>query len=99
MCFVAYLCVTKLTQEMENVIVEKELMSHPVSFTESAVREIQRLLIAENVAHDHALRVGVKGGGCAGMTYVLGFEAKQSGDEELMIDGVKVFINKSHELY
>jgi iron-sulfur cluster assembly protein len=86
---------------MNDVVIEKEKLasSHPVSFTDEAVKEVNRLLIAEAVPEENALRVGVKGGGCSGMTYVLGFDSKQEGDEELMINGVKVFMNKSHQLY
>ncbi len=80
-------------------VLENATLVHPVKFTDDAIKEISRLLIAENVPAENALRVGVKGGGCSGMTYVLGFDAKQDGDQELIIDGVKVFLNKSHELY
>jgi iron-sulfur cluster assembly protein len=71
----------------------------PVSFTGEAINEIKRLEVAENVPQDFGLRVGVKGGGCSGMTYVLGFDGKQEGDEEFLIEGVRVLMNKSHELY
>ena len=86
---------------MDDVLVENEtpVMQLPVSFTESASKEIKRLLASESIPADHALRVGVKGGGCSGMTYVLGFDKKEAGDVEYDINGVHVFMNKSHELY
>ena len=37
------------------------------------------------------LRVGVKGGGCSGMTYVLGFENKSEKDELFEIEGIPYF--------
>ncbi len=46
-----------------------------------------------------ALRVGVKGGGCSGMTYILGFGHKQENDETFDIDGIPCILNKSHEMY
>jgi len=45
------------------------------------------------------LRVGVKGGGCSGLSYVLGFDDKQDGDEEFDYDDVPCIMNKSHEIY
>ena len=45
------------------------------------------------------LRIGVKGGGCSGMTYVLGFDAKGEGDDVYDFEGLTFIMNKSHELY
>ncbi len=69
----------------------------PVSFTATAIQEIKRLLAA-NPSHP-TLRVGVKGGGCSGMTYVLEFDAEQNGDMHFEIEGIAVVMNKAHELY
>ncbi len=86
---------------MNDQSVEKEMSvaGNPVALTASAVAEIKRLLVAEAVSPDHGLRVGVKGGGCSGMTYVLGFDNKEETDEEFMIDGIRVLMNPSHQLY
>ena len=45
------------------------------------------------------LRVGVKGGGCSGMTYVLEFDEQKSNDELLEIDGTTFIMDKSHAMY
>lgn len=45
------------------------------------------------------LRIGVKGGGCSGMTYILGFDLQQEGDQAFEIDGIPCIMNKSHEIY
>ena len=45
------------------------------------------------------LRIGVKGGGCSGLSYLLGFDDKQSEDEEYEVDGLRFIMNKSHGLY
>ena len=73
------------------------IISNPVSFTEGAILELKRLL-ADNVTKPY-VRVGVKGGGCSGMTYVLEYDEKQDGDEEFIIDGISVVMNKAHEMY
>ncbi len=71
----------------------------PVSFTQSAVAEIKRLMTEDNFDASQFLRVGVKGGGCSGMTYVLGFEQKLDADEVFEIDGIHCIINPAHEIY
>jgi len=45
------------------------------------------------------LRVGVKGGGCSGFSYVLGFDQPKENDETFEISGLKVFMQKSHAIY
>ncbi|NBX27637.1 MAG: iron-sulfur cluster assembly accessory protein, partial [Chitinophagia bacterium] len=52
----------------------------PVSFTAGAIEEIQRLMHAPDFDQQQRLRVGVKGGGCSGMTYVLGFDVTTDKD-------------------
>ncbi|GAC1593505.1 MAG: iron-sulfur cluster assembly accessory protein [Ginsengibacter sp.] len=71
----------------------------PVSFTASAVIEIRNLMNKEGFDQSQFLRVGVKGGGCSGMTYVLGFDPKTDKDEEFEIDGIKCIINPAHGIY
>lgn len=78
---------------------EAETLSFPVTITANAIEEVKRLLAANPEAEGKSLRVGVKGGGCSGMTYVLEFDGKKDGDEEFLIHGVPVIMNKSHELY
>lgn len=45
------------------------------------------------------LRIGVKGGGCSGFSYVLGFDEKGENDNEYEIEGIPFVMNRSHELY
>ena len=71
----------------------------PVNFTESAVAEIKRLMTEPDFDTNKLLRVGVKGGGCSGMTYVLEFDLKTEKDEVFEIDGVQAIIDKSHSIY
>ena len=71
----------------------------PVTFTSGAVQEIKRLMGEEGFDDSQYLRVGVKGGGCSGMTYVLGFDNKEDKDEVHEIDGIKFLINPAHGIY
>lgn len=71
----------------------------PVSLTEGAVKELKKLRDQQEIGDDFGLRVGVEGGGCSGMNYVLGFDQKKDGDNEYFIDGIRVFMHKAHGLY
>ncbi|MBS1532713.1 MAG: iron-sulfur cluster assembly accessory protein [Bacteroidetes bacterium] len=71
----------------------------PVSFTEGAVKELRKLREQQEIGEDFGLRVGVEGGGCSGMSYVLGFDQKKDGDQEYDIEGIRVFMHKAHGLY
>ncbi len=71
----------------------------PVSLTEGAINELKSILVRENVPADYALRVGVKGGGCSGFTYVLGFDAVKDGDEAFLINGINCVMNRAHGIY
>lgn len=71
----------------------------PVTFTVGAVKELTRLMNDEGFDKSQFLRVGVKGGGCSGMTYVLGFDQKTGEDEEYDLDGFKFIMNKAHGIY
>lgn len=74
-------------------------ISAPVSFTEGAIKELKRLMNEPGFDNSQLLRVGVKGGGCSGMTYVLGFDQKESDDETFDIEGIPVIMKQAHGIY
>ena len=45
-----------------------------IGITERARDEVKRILEEQNLPDGTALRVGVKGGGCSGFSYTLGFD-------------------------
>lgn len=73
-------------------------LNAPVSFTAGCVNELKRLRSTE-AGLKPFLRVGVKGGGCSGMTYVLGWDDKTEKDELYDINGIPVIMEKSHGIY
>jgi iron-sulfur cluster assembly accessory protein len=75
------------------------ILKTPVTFTEGAVNEIKRLMNQEGFDSGKLLRVGVKGGGCSGMSYILDFEAKADNDEYFEIAGIPCIINPTHSIY
>ena len=71
----------------------------PVQFTSSAVSEIKRLREEPGFDEIKNIRVGVKGGGCSGMTYVLDFDTLKENDEVFETEGISFIIDKSHSIY
>ena len=71
-----------------------------VEVTERAAKEIQRV-IEENELGEAWVRIGAKGGGCSGLTYVLDFD--QNGPTEfdltLEVHGIKLVIDKKSEFF
>ena len=71
----------------------------PVSLAEGAVKEVKRIMSEPGFDATQYLRIGVKGGGCSGMSYLLGFDAREADDELYEIEGVPVIVKKQHGLY
>jgi iron-sulfur cluster assembly accessory protein len=71
----------------------------PVTLTPGAIREIRKIMSKEDFDNSQSLRFGVKGGGCSGMTYILGFDKQGENDHRFEIDGIHCIMNRSHELY
>jgi iron-sulfur cluster assembly protein len=67
-----------------------------VDLTEAAQLEVRRLIEVEG---QPGLRLGIKGGGCSGLSYVLEFTEKREGDTVLDFDGFEVFLDKKSTIY
>ncbi|MBE2186207.1 MAG: iron-sulfur cluster assembly accessory protein [Rhodothermales bacterium] len=71
----------------------------PVSLTPRAVEAVQQIMAAKELPEGYALRVGVKGGGCSGLSYILGFDKQRDHDAAFDLDGLTVFMDKRQGLY
>ena len=71
----------------------------PIQISPNAAREIRKIINKKNIPEGYGLRVGVKGGGCSGMSYVLGFDKEREKDKVFDIDGITVYMDKRHGLY
>lgn len=69
----------------------------PVTLTATAIEELKRLSTEQ--AEGKFLRVGAKGGGCSGLSYVLEFDEKKENDEVFEIEGITCIMDKSHGMY
>jgi iron-sulfur cluster assembly protein len=70
-----------------------------VSMTPVAANRVKELMATQKV--DNAfLRMGVRGGGCSGMTYDLQFDNElRKHDKQFEVDGVKVVVDVKSYLY
>lgn len=71
-----------------------------IGITERAVKEVRRIIKEQNLPDVTALRVGVKGGGCSGFSYTLGFDDMIGETDQVEeIEGVKVVCDPKSFLY
>ncbi|OJX57354.1 MAG: heme biosynthesis protein HemY [Candidatus Kapaibacterium thiocyanatum] len=65
-----------------------------------ALAEIKKIKEQNSIPDDYGLRLGVKGGGCSGMSYTLGFDASsRENDRVLEAEGVRMFIDTKSMFY
>jgi len=68
-----------------------------ITITQSAQDEVKHLLQTEN--DNTGLRLGIKGGGCSGLSYILDFTQEKEGDTILNFDGFQVFLDRKSTIY
>lgn len=76
-----------------------EVTTQPIHLTPGAIIQLKRIMAEQNVPENYGLRVGVKGGGCSGFSYVLGFDEQKEKDQVYEIEGFRVLMEKAHGIY
>ena len=71
----------------------------PVTLSERAAKEVRHIMEKKNIPEGYGLRVGMRGGGCGGMSYMLGFDKSKEGDLTYELDGIPVMVEKKHTMY
>jgi iron-sulfur cluster assembly protein len=70
-----------------------------ITITAKAASEIQKIIAQEN-SGDLALRVGVQGGGCSGLSYFLSLDKEARPDDKILeSNGVKIYLDSKSALY
>lgn len=70
-----------------------------VTLTDKALKEVRRLLDLQGIT-EGGLRLGVKGGGCSGLSYTINFDDKIGEfDTVIEVDGVKVLVDAKSAIY
>jgi len=71
-----------------------------VTLTPRAAVEIKKIKEENNIPESHSLRLGVKGGGCSGLTYVLAFDEKPlERDTVYQREGLTICIDAKSQFY
>jgi iron-sulfur cluster assembly protein len=76
-----------------------ETTTSPIKISTTANKELLNLFAGSNNEKEQFLRIGVKGGGCSGLSYLLALDEKKEGDEVHDIDGIPCVINPAHAIY
>lgn len=71
-----------------------------VELSEAAARQVRELKQQQNLPENAFLRMGVRGGGCSGLSYALEFDTELGPhDKEFEIDGIKVVVDRKSYIY
>lgn len=71
-----------------------------IQITDKAAAQVKKIMEENKIESGFGLRVGVKGGGCSGLTYQLGFDGEQKeGDTIIEKNGIKLFIDGKSLFY
>lgn len=71
-----------------------------IKITEEAANHIKKIMNDENLGDEYFLRCGIEGGGCSGLSYILGFDVNKT---EIDIEdeqyGIKILVDNKSNLY
>ena len=71
-----------------------------ITVSDSAVKQVVKLLKEDGMPSDSFVRVGVKGGGCSGLMYEMDFDHQlKEGDQSFEDKGVTLVVDKKSYLY
>ena len=71
-----------------------------ITVSDSAVKQVVKLLKEDSMPADSFVRVGVKGGGCSGLMYEMDFDHElKEGDQTFEDKGVTIVVDKKSYLY
>jgi len=71
----------------------------PLTITPKALEKINEIRANKNIPTQYGLRLGMKGGGCMGMSYVIGFDTPNDTDDTYQIADLEIFIAKAQLMY
>lgn len=70
-----------------------------VTLSEAAMKEVKRLMNVQDLT-EGGLRLGVKGGGCSGLSYTVNFDDKIGQfDTVYEIEGLKIIVDAKSAIY
>lgn len=85
----------KLSEGQEN----RELTGKPVTLTERAALQVEKIKKEEGLDPELFLRVAVDGGGCSGLSYKLGLDYRTDEDITFESFGIEIIVAEKHLMY
>ena len=71
----------------------------PVKISTKAIKEVKLIMVTKGIPEDYGLRIGVNGAGCAGISYLVGFDKRKESDITFLNEDVTIMIEKKHVMY
>lgn len=71
----------------------------PIGLTKRAAEEVLKIMETKNIPADYGLRLGIRGGGCGGVSLIIGFDKQKATDLVYQDEGIEVLIDKKHTMY
>jgi iron-sulfur cluster assembly protein len=72
----------------------------PIYISPKAAGELKRIMAEAKLPPETGIRVSIKGGGCSGFTYDIGFEhAKRGFDQVMESEGIRLFVDTKSYLF
>ncbi len=78
---------------------KEELTGEPVTLTERAAKQVEKIKSEEGLDKNLYLRVAVDGGGCSGLSYKLGLDHRTDEDNIYESYGVEIIVAPKHLMY
>jgi iron-sulfur cluster assembly protein len=71
----------------------------PVQLSDKALEEVKNILQTKGIPSDYGLRIGIKGGGCGSMGFILGFDKRSEFDITYSKSDIPIYIDKKQVMY
>jgi iron-sulfur cluster assembly protein len=71
----------------------------PIGISARAAEEVKKIMQSKNIPAGYGLRLGVKGGGCGGVSLIIGFDKQKPTDLAYELEGIQVYVEKKHTMY
>ncbi|MCX6148946.1 MAG: iron-sulfur cluster assembly accessory protein [Ignavibacteriales bacterium] len=79
---------------------EVTIQANEINVTSKALDQIRRIKEENSIPDDQGLRIGVKGGGCSGLSYSMGFDTTvKDGDKIIQFEELKLLVDGKSLFY
>jgi len=76
-----------------------QIKESPVKLSPRAADEIKKIKDSKDIPEGFSLRVGIRGGGCSGLSYILGFDKQRDNDLTYEVEEITVYMDKRFGFY